>query len=90
MFILVVIGWLGIGAGALAVFAGINGAGSFWIASGLSGAISGILFLALDKGLTLLREIRDALTGAPVARGGDPPARQAGPSSWDKAFLADD
>ncbi len=61
MFILSLIGAIGIIAGGLAVWAGYNEQDVFWMAIGISSAISGIVFLALDKGLTLLREIRDAL-----------------------------
>ncbi len=63
MFILSLIGAVGIIAGGLAVWAGYNEQDVFWMAIGISSAISGIVFLALDKGLTLLREIRDALVG---------------------------
>lgn len=90
MFVLVLIGSLGIIAGGLSVFAGFNGAGTFWIAIGLSSAISGVLFLALDKGLTLLTEIRDALTGAPSEPGAFRPTKPSKPSSWDEAFVSDD
>lgn len=67
MFILSLIGAVGIIAGGLAVWAGYNESDVFWIAIGTSSAISGILFLALDKGLTLLSEIRDALAGKRVS-----------------------
>jgi hypothetical protein len=67
MFILSIIGALGIIAGGLAVWAGYNESDVVWMAIGLSSAISGVLFLALDKGLTLLREIRDALVGEPAS-----------------------
>lgn len=63
MFILSLIGAVGIIAGGLAVWVGYNEQDVFWMAIGISSAISGIVFLALDKGLTLLREIRDALVG---------------------------
>jgi len=63
MFILSLIGAVGILAGGIAVWAGYNEDDMFWMAIGISSAISGVLFLALDKGLTLLREIRDALVG---------------------------
>lgn len=63
MFILSLIGAVGILAGGLAVWAGYNENDVFWMAIGISSAISGILFLALDKGLMLLSEIRDALVG---------------------------
>ncbi|RYG89776.1 hypothetical protein EU803_16630 [Loktanella sp. IMCC34160] len=68
MFILSLIGALGMILGALAVWAGYNEQDVIWMASGLSSVISGILFIALDKGLTLLKEIRDALVGEHTSR----------------------
>lgn len=53
MFILSLIGAVGIIAGGLAVWAGYNENDVFWMAMGISSAISGVLFLALDKGLTV-------------------------------------
>ena len=66
MFILSLIGALGILAGGFSVWVGNNENDVFWMAVGLSSAISGVLFLALDKGLTLLTDIRDALVNEPV------------------------
>ena len=63
MFILSLIGAVGILAGGLAVWAGYQENDMFWVAIGISSAISGVLFLALDKGLTLLSDIREALVG---------------------------
>ncbi|MHC0054932.1 hypothetical protein [Actibacterium sp. D379-3] len=83
MFILVMIGWVAIAAGGLAAWAGFNTGEMIWAAMGLSSAISGVLFLALDRGLTLLSEIRDALA-VPQPR---KPARA---TSFDDAMLDDD
>lgn len=63
MFILAAIGWVDIAAGGLAAFAGFSMSEPFWIVMGLSCMISGVLFLALDRGLSLLTEIRDKLVG---------------------------
>lgn len=63
MFILSLIGAFGILLGGFAVWVGYNESDVFWIAIGVSSAVSGILFLALDKGLVLLRDIRDAMVG---------------------------
>jgi len=60
--ILSIIGWLAIVAGCIAVWVGLSDWEVFWAAMGFSSIVSGILFLALDKGLSLLAEIRDALT----------------------------
>lgn len=90
MFVLVVIGSLSIIAGGLSIFAGLSEGNMFWVAMGLSSAISGVLFLALDKGLTLLTEIRDALTGTPSETVANPSSKPAKPSAWDDAFASDD
>lgn len=63
MIIVRVIGWLSIVVGCIAVWVGLSDWEVFWSAMGFSSIVSGILFLALDKGLSLLAEIRDALTG---------------------------
>ncbi len=63
MFILALIGAANILAGGLFAWIGYHEGDMVFVAIGISGAISGVLFLALDKGLSLLREIRDALAG---------------------------
>jgi hypothetical protein len=55
----------------------------FWIAMGLSCMISGVLFLALDRGLSLLTEIRDKLVGETPDQARGPAKR----TSFDDAFL---
>lgn len=83
MFILAVIGWVAIAAGGLAAFAGFSMSEPFWIAMGLSSMISGVLFLALDRGLSLLTEIRDKLVGETPDQARVPTKR----TSFDDAFL---
>lgn len=86
MFILSLIGWVAIAAGGLAAFAGFNTSELFWVAMGLSGMISGVLFLALDRGLSLLTDIRNELIGEPP----DQRRASAKTSSFDDAFLDDE
>lgn len=79
MFILAAIGW---GCVALGGFAAAGGfaSGDLWLgAMRLSGMVSGVLFLALDRGLSLLADIRDALCG--------PAKKPAKASSFDEAVL---
>ncbi|UYV36563.1 hypothetical protein N4R57_16380 [Rhodobacteraceae bacterium D3-12] len=71
MIILNLMGWLAIVAGGLAVWMGLNESEVLWSATGFSAIVTGILFLALDKGLVLLAEIRDALTGLDEAEADD-------------------
>lgn len=65
MFILSVLGWISIVGGAFAAWVGYSEGNMFWVAIGISSSISGILFLALDRGLGLLAQIRDAVAGTP-------------------------
>lgn len=82
MFILSILGWISIAAGALGTWVGYSEENLFWIALGLSSILSGILFLAIDKGLTLLAQIRDAVAGAPEKHAFDA-------ASYDEALLSD-
>lgn len=83
MFILAVIGWIAIAAGGLAVFVGFSTSELLWVAMGLSGLISGVLFLALDRGLSLLTEIRNKLVGETPEHTRTPIKK----TSFDDAFL---
>jgi hypothetical protein len=65
VFVLSVLGWISIVAGAFSAWVGYSEGNMFWVAMGISSAISGVLFLALDRGLGLLAQIRDAVAGAP-------------------------
>lgn len=83
MFILSVLGWVSIVAGAFSAWVGYSAGNMFWIAIGISCAISGVLFLALDRGLGLLAQIRDAVGGAPSKKLFDA-------ASYDIALLEDE
>lgn len=74
---------MAIAAGGLAAFAGFSTSELFWVAMGLSGMISGVLFLALDRGLSLLTDIRNELVGETP----DQPRTSTKKSSFDDAFL---
>ena len=82
MFILNVVGVIAILAGGLAILVGLSAEQLIWVAMGVSSAISGVLFLALDRGLVLLAEIRDALVEKPAGK-------LVKATSFDKAFLDD-
>lgn len=59
--------WTAYAAFALAALAGmgfVNDADIFMLSAGLSLALSGMLLLAIDRGLTLLCDIRDRLPHA--------------------------
>jgi hypothetical protein len=70
MLALHALGWISIAAGAVAAFYGATEGAPLFLALGIASAISGVLYLALAKGLDLLADIRDRLT---------PPARQQPP-----------
>lgn len=61
MLILELLGWVSIIIGSVTIWYGVSNGEVFWGATGLSAAISGILILALSKGLYLLTEIRDVI-----------------------------
>lgn len=83
MFILALIGWAAIAVGGFAAWAGYSENHLLLIAMGLSSAISGVLFLALERGISLLSEIRDAVAGAPSKKKFDA-------ASYDEALLEDE
>lgn len=86
MFILALIGWIAIAAGGFAAYAGFSTSELFWIAMGLSSMISGVLFLALDRGLSLLTDIRDELVGETPDQNRTPAKK----TPFDNAFLEGD
>lgn len=61
LLVLAVIGVFTILVGGLFALGGILQSEPVVIAVGLSTIVTGILFLAIDRGLSLLKEIRDAL-----------------------------
>lgn len=83
LFVLFVLGWVSVVAGAFSAWAGYSDGNMFWVAVGISSAISGVLFLALDRGLGLLGQIRDAVAGAPSKKTLDA-------ASYDEALLEDE
>jgi hypothetical protein len=82
MFILIVVGWISILAGGLAVLVGLSTEELTWVALGISSAISGVLFLAINRALELLTDIRSALVE-------EKPTQPTKVTSFDKAFLED-
>lgn len=64
MLALQIIGWIAVAAGAVASLYGATEGAPFFLVAGLSAVVSGILYLALAKGLDLLAEIRDRLPAA--------------------------
>lgn len=63
MLILAIFGWAAITIGAVVAIVGFTLSELFWVGMGLSSIISGVLYLAMDRGLSLLAEIRNALVG---------------------------
>lgn len=61
MAALQIVGWLAIITGGIAAFYGATEGAVFFIGAGLSAVVSGLLYLALARGLDLLAQIRDRL-----------------------------
>lgn len=64
MPVLTVLAYISFGAAALLVFFGLTDGGSFFVSGGISAAVAGVLFLAIDRIITVLSEIRDRLPRA--------------------------
>lgn len=64
MLALHIIGWIAVAIGAATALYGATEAGPAVLVAGIGAVVSGILYLALARGLDLLADIRDRLTPA--------------------------
>jgi hypothetical protein len=59
--VLSILAYLAFGLAALLVFFGLTDGGSLFVTAGISSAIAGVLFLAVERIISLLTDIRDRL-----------------------------